>query len=125
MSRRPSTAAELAQVYTALAPHFLRGADPGPFLAALEPELLSPDSLARVFDALGAWSSVDRLDQVGCPTLILAGQHDVFCSPPQLVRIARRIGGARHVVFEHSGHFMWLEEPSRFFRPVSDWLSSR
>jgi pimeloyl-ACP methyl ester carboxylesterase len=90
----------------------------------LEPHLLSPDSLARVFDALAAWSSVDRLEQVGCPARMSVGQHDVFCSPPQLLRIARRIGGACHVVFEHSGHFMWLEEPDRFFRLVSDWLGS-
>ena len=123
MSRRPTTAVELGQIYAALAPHFLRGADPGPFLAALEPELLSPESMLRVFDALATWSSVDRLHQVRCPTLVLAGQHDVFCSPPQLVRIASRIPGARHVVFEHSGHFMWLEEPDRFFGLVSDWLS--
>jgi proline iminopeptidase len=125
MSRRPATPVELAEVYAALAPHFLREADPGLFQAALEPGLLSPESMVRVFDALTTWSSVDRLHQVHCPTLVLAGRHDVFCSPPQLVRIASRMRDARHVVFEHSGHFMWLEEPGRFFGLVSDWLSSR
>jgi pimeloyl-ACP methyl ester carboxylesterase len=77
-----------------------------------------------VFDVLASWSSVDRLHQVRCPTLVLAGQHDVFCSPPQLVRIASRIAHARHVLFQASGHFMWLEEPDLFFGLVSDWLSS-
>jgi proline iminopeptidase len=124
MSRRPATAAELAQVYAALAPHFLRGADPRPFLAALQPELMSPESMVRVFDALATWSSVDRLQLVRCPTLVLAGQHDVFCSPPQLARIASRIPCARPVLFQASGHFLWLEEPDRFFALVSDWLSS-
>jgi proline iminopeptidase len=124
MSRRPTTAVQLSQVYAALAPHYLRTADPGPFLAALQPELLSPESMVRVFDALASWSSVDRLHQVRCPTLVLAGQHDVFCSPPQLVRIASRIPDARHVLFQASGHFMWLEEPDLFFGLVSEWLSS-
>lgn len=32
--------------------------------------------------------------------------------------------GATHVVFEHSGHFMWLEEPDAFFPLVASWLSS-
>src|SRR5207302_9979265 len=55
MSRGPTTAIELAQIYAALAPHFLRAADPGPFRAALQPELLSPESMVRVFDALASW----------------------------------------------------------------------
>jgi pimeloyl-ACP methyl ester carboxylesterase len=41
------------------------------------------------------------------------------------VRIAGRIPGARHVVFEHSGHFMWPEEPDRFFGLVSAWLTQQ
>ena len=27
-----------------------------------------------------------------------------------------------HVVFENSGHFMWVEEPDRFFPLVGRWL---
>ena len=123
MRRRPTTPGELAELYAALAPHFLRGAEAAPFVDALDPELISPDSMARVFDALAIWSSVDRLSHIRCPTLVLAGRHDVFCSPPQLARIATRIPEAHHVVFEQSGHFMWLEEPDRFFPLVAEWLA--
>ena len=38
------------------------------------------------------------------------------------MRIATRIPDADLVVFEQSGHFMWREEPDRFFPLVSDWL---
>jgi pimeloyl-ACP methyl ester carboxylesterase len=71
LSRCPTSAVELARIYAALAPHFLRTADPGPFLAALDPELLSPESMIRVFDALATWSSVDRLHQVRCAVRLL------------------------------------------------------
>ena len=122
LARRPATAAQLVELYSDLAPHYFADGDPTALLAALSPELVSAASMARVFEALGRWSAVDRLREIACPTLVLAGRHDVFCSPQQLARIARRIRGADHVTFEHSGHFMWLEEADRFFPLVLDWL---
>jgi proline iminopeptidase len=124
MATRPDTDADLVALYTKLAPHFLRGADTTQMVAALDPELVSADTMGRVFEALGQWSSVDRLDHITCPALLVAGRHDVFCSPQQLTRVARRIPQAQNVVFENSGHFMWLEEPDRFFPLVSEWLST-
>ena len=121
---QPTSNDELADIYTRLAPHFLRGGDTTAFVAELEPAEVSADSMVRVFEALGRWSAVDRLSCITCPTLILAGRHDVFCSPPQLARIAQRVSDATYVVFEHSGHFMWLEEAERFFTLVSAWLGN-
>jgi proline iminopeptidase len=122
LSRVPETNDDLVETYTRLAPHFMRSADPALLVDALDPSLVSADSMHRVFDALSRWSAVDRLGAIRCPTLVLAGRHDVFCSPEQLERIARRVPGATHVMFEHSGHFMWLEEPDAFFPLVRDWL---
>lgn len=122
LAARPATDAELVDLYTKLAPHYFRDGDPGKLLAALSPEPASADSMVRVFEALGRWSAVDRLGRIACPTLLLAGRHDVFCSPQQLARIARRIPHADSVVFDSSGHFMWLEEPDLFFPLVRDWL---
>ncbi len=122
LARRPASNSELVEIYTRLVPHFLRGGNPTGFVAELDPTAVSADSMVRVFEALGRWSVVDRLSGITCPTLILAGRHDVFCSPPQLARIAQRVSDATYVVFEHSGHFMWLDEPERFFPLVSAWL---
>jgi proline iminopeptidase len=123
MGRRPSNNIELADLYRALAPHFTRTADPAPLLNELDPAMLSVDGFRRVFDeALARWSAVDRLASIACPTLVLGGRHDVFCSPAQLTRIARRIPDAEQLWLENSGHFVWLEEPEPFFRVVSQWL---
>lgn len=124
LATQPASDVELISLYTKLAPHFLRGAETTRFIAALDHNLVSADSMVRVFEALGQWSAVDRLAGITCPTLVLAGRHDVFCSPQQLTRIARRVTGADYVVFENSGHFMWLEEPERFFPLVGEWLDS-
>jgi proline iminopeptidase len=114
--------ADVVRLYTQLAPHFLRGADTTEFVAALDPALVSADSMGRVFDALSRWSSVDRLAAISSPTLVIAGRQDVFCSAEQLQRIARRVPGAELEVFEDCGHFMWLEDPGRFFPLLSSWL---
>jgi proline iminopeptidase len=75
------------------------------------------------FAVLAAWSSVDRLHEIACPTLVIAGRHDVITSWPQAEhRIAPRIPDAELVIFEHSGHFPWLEEPDAFFATVRGWL---
>jgi pimeloyl-ACP methyl ester carboxylesterase len=124
MSTPPASDDDLIRLYTALAPHFLRGHDTTSFVDALEPDLVSADSMIRVFDALSRWSAVDRLHTIECPTLVLAGRHDGFCSPQQLERIARRIPHAQHEVFD-TGHFLWVEDPDRFFPLVSGWLDGR
>ena len=79
-------------------------------------------AMVRGFEVLASWSSVDRLASITVPTLVLAGRHDVFTSHPQSRRIASRIADAELVVFEHSGHFPWIEEPERFDSVVGDWL---
>jgi proline iminopeptidase len=121
---QPGTDAEAAAVYRALAPHFMRSADAAVLLQEINKGPVSADSMGRVFGALSAWSAIDRLDALSCPTLLLAGRHDVFCSPPQLRRIAKRAPSAELVVFEDSGHFIWFEEPDRFFgEVVGPWLA--
>ena len=79
--------------------------------------------MVRGFEVLSTWSSVDRLGGVSCPTLVIAGRHDVFTSWPQAHRIGRRVPGATVEVLEHSGHFPWLDEPEVFFPLVLDWLA--
>jgi pimeloyl-ACP methyl ester carboxylesterase len=43
-------------------------------------------------------------------TLVLHGRHDRITPLPLGEELARGISGARLVVFEHSGHFAFVEE---------------
>ncbi len=122
MGTMPATDEEAAVLYRALGPFFARTADPAVLDAALGGTPPSATSMVRVFQALGRWSSVDRLGEISCPTLVVGGRHDDFCSLAQHERIARRIAGAELAVFERSGHFPWLEEPELFFERVGVWL---
>ncbi len=81
-------------------------------------------ALVRGFEVLSQWSSVDRLNQITAPTLLLWGRHDMVCSAPQATRIASRIRGSQLAMFEESGHMPWLEEPDAFFTTLEQWLQA-
>jgi 2-hydroxy-6-oxonona-2,4-dienedioate hydrolase len=68
--------------------------------------------------------AVTRLEEVRCPTLIIAGSLD----HPEVLRaadeMAARIPGARKVVFEGSGHVPSYEQPDQFVRQLLEFLQT-
>ena len=84
-----------------------------------------PDVLRHfAAEGYGAIEVEDRLDLVGSPTLVLAGQHDRTCVPEAAEAIAAGIADAQLVMFEHSGHMTFVEEPEAYLEAVSRFLSS-
>jgi len=72
---------------------------------------------------LTGYDTVPHLQAISCPTLVLVGSHDFICPPSQAQLMHERIAHSRMVVFEHSGHFPWIEEPERFSQAVKQWLA--
>lgn len=66
--------------------------------------------------------AVTRLEEVPCPTLIVAGSLD----HPEVLRaadeMAARIPNARKAIFEGSGHVPTYEQPEDFIRHLLDFL---
>lgn len=117
----PQTDAALVEMYTALASYFTRTADPSALRDMIDRTLVSADSCRRVFDALSRWSAVDRLHRIECPTLLVAGRYDDFCSVQQHERIARRVPDSELAVIDGVGHFSWLEQPA-VLDTIGQWL---
>jgi len=123
MGSTPRTDAEFAGLLSALLPWYLHRLPPAAVEPLLRRSILDVGAWTRSMAVLQTWSSVDRLHRIQVPTLLLVGRHDLFCSPAQSLRIARRIPGAELVVLERSGHLPWLEEPESFFAVLGDWLA--
>jgi pimeloyl-ACP methyl ester carboxylesterase len=70
-------------------------------------------------------SYADRLAEVQVPTLILAGRHDPEAPLECAEELRRDIPDANLVVFEHSGHFPFIEEASLFVTTVDAFFNSR
>lgn len=76
----------------------------------------------RYGELLREFSVVSRLGDIKTPTLIMVGRDDVVTPVEQAERLHRGIAGSELVIFDHSGHLPYLEEPDAFVQTVRDWL---
>ncbi len=65
-----------------------------------------------------------RFESLTMPTLVIAGKHDGAVIPVGLRPLADKLPRARYVEFENSGHVVYLDEPNRFARVVTDFIKS-
>ena len=92
--------------------------------AAMRDAVYEPDVLrAAATDGYGHIEVEDRLAGVTHPVLVLAGRHDRTCSVEGAEAIAAGIPGAELVVFEHSAHMAFVEEPEAYRVAVGRFLA--
>lgn len=121
LSTVPTTDDEMAASMERLFPAYFHRPDRFDLPALAEGTVFRAATMVRGFEVLGTWSSMDRLPELDVPALVIAGRHDVFTSFPQAYRIANRVPNSTVVVFEHSGHFPWIEEAERFRATLLAW----
>jgi non-heme chloroperoxidase len=63
------------------------------------------------------------LESIQIPTLVIAGDADLYAPPALMRRIADRIKGAQFVVFPEAGHSVWWEAPDKFNRTVLTFIA--
>ena len=56
---------------------------------------------------------MSELDSIGCPTLVLAGEHDPYCPPRASEMIATAIPSAQLIVIPGAGHCLHWELPEK------------
>lgn len=72
---------------------------------------------------LQRWDVTARLHEIGVPTLVLAGRHDIVIPCQHAETLAQRIPNATVRIFEDSGHNAFIEEPDAFFGTLRRWLA--
>jgi proline iminopeptidase len=76
----------------------------------------------QVWESLGDFDLLQRVEQVDCPVLILHGRHDPIPLESSEA-LQRALPDARLVVLEHSGHVPYVEEPGALFRAIERFLA--
>ena len=66
--------------------------------------------------------TLDRLREIRCPTLIMAGALDPVCSMTATRWMIERMPKAETMIFDKSSHFFLIEERERFMQVLTDWL---
>jgi proline iminopeptidase len=77
-----------------------------------------------VTGTLKTWDIMDRLPEIGVPTLLVGGRYDE-CRPGHLEEMHRRIDGSRLVIIENASHLCFAEQPEEFTGLVNSFLDSR
>lgn len=102
--------------------------------ATADPETARPLLASTFADAEFSWAHAaytqrvwpgfdarELLSDIGVPSLVVAGAHDLL--PPEDVRpLADGLPDAELVVFDSSGHFAPIEQPTRFRRTIFRFL---
>lgn len=125
----------MAAVYETIRP-FVTGVPPGlpPRTPAEDAEAdarlrwafehLDPDAFAALGHQLACYDSlVDRLPQIGCPTTVIVGEHDVALRPGADA-LAAGIPGARLVVVSGAAHSPQLEHRGAWLAAVGAHLDA-
>lgn len=63
-----------------------------------------------------------KLHLIAAPTLIICGRHDVQCPLLYSREMAELIPGAQLAIFDHSNHYPFLEEKTRFHQVYKDYI---
>jgi proline iminopeptidase len=105
--------------------HFADPLDPriADYLGRMADAVYAPEVLRRAAaTGFGGIELEDRLALVRAPTLVLTGRYDRACTAEAAEAIAAGIDGAELVVFEHSAHLAFVEEPQVYVATVRDFL---
>ena len=100
----------------------------------------NPEAIAQIEDLIGGETrlpacyirqnhaclehdTLDRLAEITCPTLILAGGSDPICSLTSTRWMQDGFPNAESVIFDGSSHFFLIEQPERFMEVMGEWLA--
>ena len=102
-----------------------RERDPAAFGYCMRVDLEAPPrrfAVERQREAMGQWSSHDRLSSIAAPTLVLCGEDDGMVPPENSRQLAEGIPGAKLELIPQCGHLAMLEQPETVAKAVFDFL---
>lgn len=73
---------------------------------------------------LKRWSVMDRLGEIGVPTLLIAGSDDFLFPPEHQRELADRIPNSRLQIIERAGHNPHSEHPGKVTAAIAEFLST-
>jgi proline iminopeptidase len=65
-----------------------------------------------------------RLKEIQVPTLVIVGRHDFITNVAMAQEMVKHIPEARLEIFEDSGHFALVEEPTKFYQIIQNFILS-
>jgi len=81
-----------------------------------------PDADFKIGGDLGKLDFRPQLSSIKVPIMIIAGRHDGIVLPSLALQFKTYAPQAKLVMFEHSGHYPFIEEAPLFLKTVEEFL---
>lgn len=115
---------QLREYYEVMGPMYSTTFKPEEFEPGWKRGIRSVVPLNRGFgDFLRTFDFTDRLNEIRCPTLVIAGAHDWICAARHSQIIAERIPRAHLKIFANSGHSPPVDENAAYLQAVRGFLT--
>lgn len=83
-----------------------------------------PQDLSNIAEAIRNHETIDRLHEIKCPTLLIAGTHDRLTPKSASEIMNQKIPNSMLKIIERAGHFLTLSRAPEVNRIISDFLKS-
>jgi pimeloyl-ACP methyl ester carboxylesterase len=118
-SMRPEVFTKLPNTFLELSPSY-RFANPEGVArwSSFEEKSRPPESLRGPAQPPKNKITLAALESIKLPTLVIAGDADLYAPPALMHRVAERIKGVQFITVPDAGHSVWWETPDLFNRTV-------
>jgi len=79
------------------------------------------DGEFRITGTLAGWDALSRLSPLAMPVLLLVSRYGMW-TMKEADAVAKKVRDGRIVLFDHSGHLMFADEPDRFVHVMETFL---
>jgi len=120
----PDGFANLPETFRELSPSY-RVSDPegAERWAAFQEKNRAPEAVRGPNQPTKNKVTLALLESIKIPTLVIAGDADLYAPPALMRKMADRIKGSRFVVIPEAGHSVWWETPDLFNRTVLGFIA--
>jgi proline iminopeptidase len=115
--------AEAREWFEAMAPAYFPHSGPDIAARVLADVRIDLAAEARGMELLDSFDAGPRLDEIGAPTLILAGQDDFLYPPEEQEKLKAGIRGSELVLIEGAGHLPFVEQRERCLEVLGSFLA--
>ena len=119
--RRQHTDEAIRAAFLEIAPLYFDRPDPALIATAFASLICRADGALREGE-LGGYDLRTRIADIDIPTLILAGDNDFVCPDSEARWMQVMLPNARLHVFEHCGHFPYIEQQQDCLQVIRGWL---
>ena len=124
LAEEPTDDASFSRNFTALLPLYYAHYDAERARRQFEGTIFCHQTAAHAQPmAKRVYNVTRRLGEIHVPTLVTVGREDFICPPSRAEILHAGIPDSELAIFEHSGHFPFVEEPETFFATVRNWLA--